>query len=885
MNGLHGVHLTLLLSALFLVGCGGGGGGSSSSSSGCLGETANIGESTIGASAVQVSGVIEIESQTRVDVDTADDLRLNQASSNNCDDEAQLLPVTGIVGGYLSAETGTYPFRAGDNAQFDFEADNQDYYAADFRPGDRVSLQVFSDSRVSQPQPRLQVFDSSNRAVFDSNDLATPQPFIHIIESPAGEHVIRVSAESGGPFRYVLIGADRNASSVMNTSYAEPEFVPGEAVVTASAGHTFGNSAKAMATALSAETARELRPGVWHLRRPVFQSMSMTVNARSETMDWIRQLQTQPDVVSASPNYLYRVQSLSPATNPLYNRQWHYPLINLPVAWQAAPRAGSGVGVAVLDTGLFSSSPNTIGNWHPDLQDNVLTIGGQILDYVSSDNDLDNQPGRDQNPADPGDGQTSSSFHGTHVAGIVAGVDNSEGGVGVANQSDLIPVRVLGEGGTGSLSDLIDAIAWAASRPEIDVINLSLGGVGPNDQLEDAINAAHNAGKLVVAAAGNQRTDEATFPAAFDNVVGVGAVDGAGVRASYSNVGPSVDLVAPGGDAGRDANLDNSADLVLSTWGSDDDGVFEPRYNLLQGTSMAAPHVSGVFALMKAENAALDAEDFFALLLAGELTDVVGQEFEYGAGLINAVKSVDAALNGAIPAVLASSPPVVALNLANNQQELSLNRYPSGADFVVTGIDSGENWLELGEELQIGSPPPSSITVSLNEALLEQAENDTAELRIDYQGDGSDRTLSISVNARLIDPGDERNAGRHYVLLVSDDESRSTGYQTVATANGGQYSFEFGDVEPGSYFLVAGTDIDNNGLICESGEACAEYPVNGLPQPLQIGDESLSSLRMSTSFQRPAISSLGGPRIGFKGYRLRTVPAGDEPVRRRSAEP
>lgn len=90
---------------------------------------------------------------------------------------------------------------------------------------------------------------------------------------------------------------------------------------------------------------------------------------------------------------------------------------------------------------------------------------------------------------------------------------------------------------------------WAATNPDIDVINLSLGGVGPSTVLEAAINRADSNGKLVVAAAGNQGTDELTYPAAFERVIGVGAVDAGKVRASYSNFGGSVDLVAPGGDA------------------------------------------------------------------------------------------------------------------------------------------------------------------------------------------------------------------------------------------------------------------------------------------------------------------------------------------------
>ncbi|EDM46466.1 Subtilisin-like serine protease [Marinobacter algicola DG893] len=889
-KSLMGMCGALLVTAV-IVGCGGS--SSSGADAGCLGENGGSAIGSVGAESVGVSGVIEIESQTHVDSDTADDLRLSQATSNNCDDEAQSLPVTGVSGGYLSPVSGGYPVRQGEDFQFTFEADNQDYYTADLQPGDRVSLQVFSDPRVAAPQPRMQIFNQNDRLVFDSADGSGSVPYLYVIESDAGDHVIRVSAASGGPFRYVVIAADGNASSMMNTAYGEADFVPGEAVMSFESGYPSGATSSAMASSLSVDSARELRPGVWHLRRSGVQAMAATDSgqARAETIRWVRDLQSQPDIASASPNYLYKALTTTPDSNPLYDRQWHYPLIGLPVAWQAAARAGEGVGVAVLDTGLFSSAPDTLDNWHPDLLANVLIFGNSVnMDFVTGEADLDNQQGRDQNPADPGDGQPrSSNFHGTHVAGIVAAVDNNQGVVGVANQANLVPVRVLGEAGTGSLGDLIAAIEWASTQPDIDVINLSLGGVGDSQALEDAINDAHNAGKLVVAAAGNQGTDELTFPAAFMNVVGVGAVDGGGVRASYSNIGPSVDLVAPGGDASRDANLDNSADVVVSAWGSDDNGAFEPGYAGLQGTSMAAPHVSGVYALMKAENQTLTSSDFKRFLIAGDLTEGVesSEQFEYGAGLINAVKSMDAALSGNIPVVMAGSPSVLTFDQSNTEAQLTLNTYPSTANITITSINTGVDWLETGPELKTGEAPPATVTVGINTALLDQNNSFATDLQIEYDGDGTHRTLTVPVNVRLIDPNDPRNAGRHYVLLISANGNGATAYQTVVSASGGQYNFSFANVEPGDYFLVAGTDVDNNGSICENGEACAEYPVNGLPQAISVTDTPLESLRFSTSFRRPTISQMGFPRVGFEGYRLKSddgTEQGDIPNRRIESE-
>lgn len=870
MKRRFGFSVGALALVVVIAGCGGGSGGSQSASA-CLGES----PSTLGTNgqplAVSVSGTIAIESQTRIDSDTSDDIRLNQATSNNCDTESQALPVTGVAGGYVSATSGIYP---NSNQQLEFAEDLQDYYSAELKAGDRVSLQIFQNAGVESGTARLQIFDQSDRQVFDSSDGSNAQPpFFHSIKNGAGKFTIRVSSVGGGPMRYVLIAAAEGSASMMNTSYSEPGFVPGEAVVVLREGHQ-ELASEQVVTNLAANEALSLGGSVWKLSMnsysPIAPFKIKTKKQKiAETLTWIDLLKEHPDVASVSPNYHLHTQSLSPETNQLYSLQWNYPLINLPIAWQAAPNFGRGVGVAVMDTGLFSSVPNSYGNWHPDLSANVVSASSDLLDFVTGELDIDNQQGRDTNPADPGDGQIrSSNFHGTHVAGIVSAVDNSAGVLGIANESTLIPVRVLGRQGTGSLSDLIAAINWAGEADSgVDVINLSLGGVGPDAALENAINGAYANGKLVVAAAGNEGTDEPTYPAAFENVIGVGAVDAGKIRASYSNIGISVDLVAPGGDASRDANLDGTADVIISAWGTDDNGVFEPEYAGLQGTSMAAPHVAGVYALMKGEVPSLTPDGFFALLVSGELTEQIGNETEYGAGLINSVKAIDAVRGGNIPDVIAASPSVLSFNQSSLSQSLAFIRYPSDASISIVSTSVSDEWLEISPEISPGSPP-SSVTVTVDGDQLAANQIYSSEIRITYEGGGVDRILEVPVNVRLIDPTDERDAGRHYVLLVSNDGNFETIAQTIVNAAGGQYSFQFGSVDPGSYLLVAGTDTDNNGLICESGEACAEYPVNGLPQPITIGDEVVNGITLSTSFRRPTISALGAPRLDFQGYRL-----------------
>lgn len=828
-----------------------------------------------------LSGVISIESRSRIDSDTADDSRMGAAVSNDDAATAQLIPETGIVAGYLSGSSGTYG-TAGEQ-EFTYVADTSDVYLVRLRQGDRVVLQTFLSSSAPAAVD-MSITEVGGSEVCGTDCDGSP-PFTHVIDNvPASEssaHLIQVRATGGGPFRYVLNVAAEGSSEASNVSFQEPEFVPNEAVVLLDASIAApGAQPASMAASLSAGHARDLGNGIWHLTRESASILGAGVTGdpaqqRQQTLEWIQSLNEQPGL-KAEPNYLYRAQVVIPDDDDLYRLQWHYPLISLPVAWQAAPDGGDGIGIAVMDTGLFSSTPLSYGNWHPDIEANVIPFTGQILDYVSGSFDIDQEDNgqRDQNPADPGDGRAqNSSFHGTHVAGIAAGVDNTTGIIGVAPQATLYPVRVLGKDGVGTSSDLIAALNWAASRSDIDVINLSLGGLPNSGALKTAIDQAYANGKLLVAAAGNGGSDEPTYPAAFANVVGVGAVDGGKKRASYSNIGPSVDLVAPGGDASRDGNLDGNADLVISTWGDDSVSPPEPRYAGLQGTSMASPHVAGVYALMKgaANSVGRDVtpDQFFALLASGTITDDVGNETEYGAGLINAIKAVDAALSGDIPTVLGASPSALQFTDALVQQTLGLRVYPDGETVFVRAVDELPAWLTLTPALVVDQPPPEQVQVSVDVGQLDQNANYATELRITYDNGEANQQLRVPITVQRQDEADQRDAGRHYVLLLSTDASRSFVSQVTVEASAGRYRFAFDEVEPGEYFLVAGTDVDNNGFICENGEACAEYPVLGLLEPIVIGEDPVAGVNMNTSFRRPTITGMGKARYDFEGYSVR----------------
>lgn len=317
-------------------------------------------------------------------------------------------------------------------------------------------------------------------------------------------------------------------------------------------------------------------------------------------------------VRSAFPNWILSTTALTP-DDPLYAGQaWHYELLNLPEAWEVETGATDKVTVAVLDTGKYD---------HADVQ---WAAGG--ANFANWNGTVPGEGTIDDPYTLPG-----GSTHGTHVAGTIGAVtDNAVGVAGVNWNVDVLPVKVLGANGSGNFAGILEGLFWAAGVDDPAygghvnaniprVVNMSLGGnvfsACPSDA--DAIfGALASMGITTVVSAGNDGSAaDIFFPANCPSVITVGAAGPTGARAYYSNYGLQVDVLAPGGDDDY-AHPDLPGDFpyagVLSTVS---DGVTE-SYGLMEGTSMAAPHVSGVVSLMVAREPGLSTAQIRARLHA-----------------------------------------------------------------------------------------------------------------------------------------------------------------------------------------------------------------------------------------------------------------------------
>ncbi len=339
-----------------------------------------------------------------------------------------------------------------------------------------------------------------------------------------------------------------------------------------------------------------------------------------------------PEVDYVEPNRVARAFAARPGyfspNDRLYYLQWNLEMLDAERTW-GIQKGDPSVVVAVLDTGVAYEDYGPFRK-APDFGSTVFVPGFNAIAGGSHAND--------------------DNFHGTHVASTIAeATDNNLGAAGLAFGCALMPVKVLDHEGNGSYFDIAEGVDYAvnftqAGKKPVRVINLSLGGDEADRTLSDAIGRAVAAGITVVAASGNDEVGTVAFPASLDKVIAVGALDGRRLRASYSNWGSALDLVAPGGDVDRDdtgpdGRPDGRPDGVLQQAFDPYEAALRHRYDdfgywWVSGTSMATAHVSAVAALLYRQGITDPAAIKAALQSTAEDLGTPGRDDFHGHGLI-----------------------------------------------------------------------------------------------------------------------------------------------------------------------------------------------------------------------------------------------------------
>ena len=608
-----------------------------------------------------------------------------------------------------------------------------------------------------------------------------------------------------------------------------------------------------------------LPSGVATLQRGVIDQ-----SIRDRTLEVIEELNSRSEVIYAQPNHLYQVEGAITPDDPFLSLMWHFSNIFVPEAWEITTGSPDIV-VAVIDSGAKFD--------HPDLGPRLT--GGQA-DFINDpQNSLDGD-GRDFDADDPGadPSEQNGVYHGTHVAGTIGAVTNNGLGVAGVNQvSPLRIVRVVGAEGSGTEFDIYQGLLYAVGLPNVlgqqpaggsdpaRVVNMSLGapGIGPFglQAVEDALDT----GVIIVASAGNLNSSQPHFPSDLPGVIKVGATDLLGNKAPYSNFGGNF-IVAPGGNLAADANGDDLADGVISTvWNQVSD---TPGYDFYQGTSMATPHVSGVISLMLSADADLSRGQVMTILEetatippALAASPAVDLHPFFGVGIINAFQVVASAAGfSQTDPRLGISPKNLDFIVIHDELKSRVFNLGGGTLEVQTPTvvtESGGNWLaaELSGE---------DLTVSVNRSGL--ADGRYAG-RVELASNGGDGTVEVQMQVGVDESSD---IGDIVVLALDSRTLNSVSQSDDATFIGG-YQYQIFPFPSGSYLILAGTDNDRDGFICDAGEFCGIFPVSSQPLPVTVETGlDTSGIDFTVAVEEEEFATLSTRRRS-RGTRIASRPA------------
>ncbi|KAF7599519.1 MAG: protease [Candidatus Dactylopiibacterium carminicum] len=819
-----------VICAQLFAACGGGGGESSTgaASSTSAGHT--------------LSGGLELSSVAVLDSDTNDPQQTGR-TANDSPEQAQVLSTPALLTGTLNL-AGVGPQGANQES-----GDPWDVFLTHLAVGQTVSLS-FTGS-VSGTDLDLYLVNAETQEVvgFSASENASSTECISA--GAAGDYYVVANAYAGAA-RYTLsISAEGEQVSCPTVSSSKALFVSTQLL---------SKPRDSRAGALRvAEAARHRPPVLIDVPgKAALSSAGMRPFSRQDgtglrhgasadtaierginTLVYAKRLRAGGEYAFVEPNYLLKAHAFAP-NDPLYVYQsWHYAQIKLPAARtrlsDAALEANPRPLVAVIDDGIVRN--------HTDLS-------AQIEDEYAFISLVSAGDGNSLSADDPSTAADDPLWHGTHVAGTIAALaDNSLWGLGVAPMAKLMPLRVF-QGENATTYDVLQAIYYAAglqnnsgriAARRADVLNMSLGAQGSCPMaIADAVAQARAQGVVVVASSGNDGLNAVGMPANCAGVIAVGATDAAGRRTDYSNAGSALDVMAPGGDSRQ--SLSGFTDYVYSTVGRFSGNTRQPSFGGLIGTSMAAPHVSGVLALMRYANPDITVTQIDTLLALGRLSTDLGSsgwDAATGYGLIDADKAVSEALalrvgSETLAGVLQVSPAQIHLGSTVSTTTFTIEATEETAE-TVSAITSAHPGVRV-EAVDVDAAGLGSYRVSVDRSRMSVGSN-SATIQIQT----SARTLTVTLNViRLLDMG-SANASqeriRVFALRAADSAVLAT---TDVHPERGTYSWRLTNIPAGEVRILASSDVDNNGLYCEAGEACGVYSsgssltVNGARSGLAI---------------------------------------------------
>ena len=518
--------------------------------------------------------------------------------------------------------------------------------------------------------------------------------------------------------------------------------------------------------------------------------------------------------------------------DPYWPYQWGLSQIGLDSVLTTIGQDVKDVAVAVIDTGS------------PEISSSAWTTSAFLdggFDFVPFTNAGDG----DGYDSDPTDTLSATDSHGTHVATTISALNDNLNINGFGIQT--VPIRALGQDGTGYRSDIVQGMLYAAGLPNgsntvysgsvpIKVINMSLGSTGGScgSTYQNAINDVYDRGISIVSSSGNEAQEAPGFygyPASCNNVISVGATDYLRDRAYYSTYNDQVDIAAPGGDVTADINADGYSDGILAFSTNED-------LNFYQGTSMASPHVSGAIAILYALVPTLQPFQVDGLLADGHLTDDVGDEGkddEFGYGALNLQKAVNRIISDEGLDFTYATVDTTTFNMG-----LEVNNF----DFNINKVGDGE--LSV---VSIESAIPSAITINSATIDSEGFGNYTVSLDRSSLPDGlyqsnvkvtfsNENSVVVSVSFQ-VGPDREIIPVPTVYLTLRDSNGESVVYDYLGMPEG-TLAFTANDIPPGDYYWIFSTVIDD--FITDPGEFYNYYPdISNSDEYFNLGENDIEN--------------------------------------------